>query len=82
MQAKPPALVYWNSDPKLELEETKVVVSTGSTFTTVSKVCCGGGVVCGGGVGECCGDETKEVLRTGSAFTTVSIRCVGCNTRV
>ena len=38
VQARPPALVYWNSDPKLELEEEQGVTPTGLTFTTTSKV--------------------------------------------
>ena len=37
-QARPPALVYWNSEPKLKFKEQRLVVTTGLTFSTVSKV--------------------------------------------
>ena len=37
-QARPPALVYWNSEPKLKFQEQRLVVTTGLTFSTVSKV--------------------------------------------
>ena len=38
-QAKPRALIYWQSDPKFEeLEEKEEVIQTNKTFTTISKV--------------------------------------------
>ena len=38
-EAKPPAFIYWNSDPKIEqLEEEETVLKTNKTFTTISKV--------------------------------------------
>ena len=38
IQARPPALVYWNSEPKLKFKEQRLIVTTGLTFLTVSKV--------------------------------------------
>ena len=39
IQAKPKALIYWQSDPKFEqFEENEEVIQTNKTFTTISKV--------------------------------------------
>ena len=45
VQARPEALVYWNSEPKLKFDEQHLIVTTGLTFSTVSKVMVVSGVM-------------------------------------
>ena len=59
VQARPPALVYWNSEPRLKFKEQRLVLTTGLTFSTVSKVANHENGDCDGdhGVGD--GDVSK-----------------------